>query len=93
MSPVESQNGPHRRQGTLGFGFSFAGQDHPPSRGEGTEGAGLMAAPGGQSQQTPGMPILEKEETRSLKVNEKGHKVKMKFITGCFFNFFDFCFF
>lgn len=36
-----------------------------------------------------GRLILKKEETHSLKVNEKGHKVKMKFIMFLIF-FFDF---
>lgn len=41
-----------------------------------------------------GRLILKKEETHSLKVNEKGHKVKMKFIMFLIFLiFFRFLFF
>lgn len=72
-----------------------AGKDHLDLERPGDKGL-MVASWGINRAKVPfGRLVLKKEETHSLKVNEKGHKVKMKFIMFLIFFdfFFDFCFF
>lgn len=91
MSTSKSQNGPMGQKRTAGLVSGSADKDHLDLEKPGDKGL-MVASWGINRAKVPfGRLILKKEETYSLKVNEKGHKVKMKFIMSDFF--FDFCFF
>lgn len=68
MAPQGAEKNP-------GFGIRFCCQG--PLAGEKKTGGGLL---GNRAKVPFGKLILEKEDTHSLRVNEKRHKVKMKFI-------------
>lgn len=73
MSTSKSQNGPTRGRKEPWIWFCCQG----PLAGEKKTGGGLL---GNRAKVPFGKLILEKEDTHSLRVNEKRHKVKMKFI-------------